>query len=277
MNPEPGGEKKTVFYHVSELSAHPGLVYTFEKYLEELTRGKVVAEEDSSIPADYAYPLGPGAGDVVLVELKTFTDFLASLADKRLFKQVHRMREESNYPPIIIVYGLGATKALIRRRYGEGWQPRWEAVKRQLYGFMAGYTLAPLKVYVAETAGDAAYLLASIAYHLYVKRHVKAVPVAASAKTPEEPLIAALSCIPGVSRQTARALLERFGSIKGIMEAPLDEIAIVRTEGGRRIPLRVAKTIKSFFEYDPRSGVPPWLPVDVGEEEEEKGGGGDGA
>lgn len=151
------------------------------------------------------YVVGPGA----VVERKTTSDLQASIVDGRLWKQMSRLRRSSRRG-----YLLVESPSL----YPGPASPR--AVRRLLLG------VASMGITVIRTEGPADS--AEWLFELADRQRQRPLRLSLSTNVWQTPALSpqeqALIAAPGVGIGTARALLERYGTLEGIAAQPLDEL-----------------------------------------------------
>ncbi len=154
------------------------------------------------------------AGDVeigprILVERKTMTDFAASLADGRLFRQAHGLSRAASHP-LLILEGEDSLDAA-------GIPPR--ALRGVLLTLLVGYRLPLLRT---GSLSETAVWLARIAKQesRRLARRDRPAP-----RTPVREALDILGAVPGVGDARARRLVRAFGSIRAVLAASEEELA----------------------------------------------------
>lgn len=153
----------------------------------------------------------------VLVERKTVADLHGSLGRGRLWAQIGRIRDAAVFPCLLVEGGeLDAGPV----------HPN--AVRGALLA------VAELGVAVLRSRGpaDSALWIHRLAVRQARKAQRRSRSRDTSAMAP--PGIEVLSAVPGISAHTARALLARFGSVGGMLEAGPERWAEVDGIGGVR-------------------------------------------
>ncbi len=155
--------------------------------------------------------------DRVVVERKTTEDFVESLLDNRLFEQAKAL---SQYPkPFLLLEGedLRAHRGI-----------REEAVLGALASLAVDYGVPVLRSRDGEES--ARWLLAMARREQ--GRGGRKVAVRAGAKAnPEDRPIDVLCAFPGINTLLARRLLQRFGCVRAVLGASLDDLASVKGVG----------------------------------------------
>ncbi|MHB8604423.1 MAG: DEAD/DEAH box helicase [Thermoplasmatota archaeon] len=179
----------------------------------EIARLGLVVRPETLAAGDYVL------SDRVAVERKEATDYASSLLDGRLFEQARKLRDAYS-APILVVEGDGLFTA---RRI----EPA--AIYASFAALIADFGVS---VFQTRDAKETAALLASIARREQTgeKREV-ALRGAKSAMNDEERLRYVVEGLPGVSAVLARRLLERFGTLRAIANAKLEELMEVEGVG----------------------------------------------
>ena len=170
------------------------------------------------------------AGAATLVERKTTFDLALSLQNGRLWRQLGALRRRSSFP-VLMIEGtpVESNSALKARR---------------------GLTLAVLDqgivVLSARDARESAAWIAALAQRR--QHHVPRdrPPHTYRKKLPNpRPGEALLCAIPGISSHHARALLDAFGSVSGVVQASPEAWLSVQGIGARR----AAAMAQSFGDH----------------------------
>lgn len=172
-----------------------------------------VFEQGSGVPAALlrlgarvtVEPLAAGdyriAGGV-LVERKTVADLHGSLGRGRLWAQVGAIRDAA-VTPFLLIEGDDLDSG-----------PRHPNAVRGAVLAIADLGVAILR---SRDPGDSALWIHRLALRQARKGRAQSRPERTSTMPP--PGVAVLAAVPGISGGTARALLERFGSVEGVLEA----------------------------------------------------------
>ena len=174
----------------------------------------------------------------VVIERKTVSDYIKSLYDGRLFDQASRMASSYNYP-IVIVEGK--------------YIPYKDRVR--FYSSLASLAVTyGLQVLMANNAQDTAEIIYYIAKRVYSSKgqfiviHKK--PKLSDLKDWQLYIVQSL---PHVGPKLAKRLLEYFGSVDGIVNARLSELAKVPGIGEKRA-LELYKVLHtSYFSHTGKS------------------------
>lgn len=177
--------------------------------------------------------------DRVACERKTTGDFLQSIIDGRLFKQLLRMRKDFECP-ILIIEG-DSVFDLIER---ENRKIHPNAVS----GALAAIVLLSIPILWTRTQRETASLLLAIARREQLhKKHEIAIrnkKRTRSLNQEQEFLIAGL---PKISTKMAKKLLKHFGSPEKIFGASEDEL--MRVDGiGKKMAKRIKKVLTKEYE-----------------------------
>ena len=187
--------------------------------LRELGFDVVPVEEDeggNSLPFGDVdrYILGPQ----LAVERRTPRTFLLGIQDKTLFTSAIYLREHFEIPVLIVegTVDYGAT----------GFHP--QAIRGALSSMMLEYGISVVSTPDAE---ETAAMLAMMARHAQVGiPEISLVPKRKAIDLPDLQR-RVVEMLPGCGRVTARDLLQRFGSVARIVEAPERELQQVRGIG----------------------------------------------
>lgn len=151
-------------------------------------------------------------GRDVLVERKTVRDLHGSLASGRLFAQIGRIRDEASFP-YLLVEGTDLDAG-----------PRHPNAVR-------GALLAIAELGVSTIRSVDAVDSARWLYRLVVRGARRRAAAAAPARQAAVPGVAVLAGVPGISVGIASSLVERFGSVEGVLAAGPDAWAGVEGIG----------------------------------------------
>jgi fanconi anemia group M protein len=201
---------------MSQIS-HPAKRITIRADTRELRSGiptlletthHVVVEVVQLAVGDYEL----GGNPLRIVERKNAADFVASIADQRLFEQVESLLE-SAVTPLVVLEGDWT---------GLPSQMHPNAVRGALT-YVVGIRGIP--ILPSPNAQETAALLASLARQLQVGFKQPGSSPVKKARTLAEQQISLLTALPGIGPITAHALLARFGSIEQVLLASADELA----------------------------------------------------
>jgi len=143
--------------------------------------------------------------DNIVVERKTANDFINSIIDKRLFKQITYMKKYYESPIIIIE---GDIDVVLQDRLIK---------KQQILGALASLALLKIPIVYTNDPEETAYVILSILRKALKKQKntVKALPIKTKHikiyKTVRDAQIGLLTAIPGIGPALAERILECFG------------------------------------------------------------------
>lgn len=176
------------------------------------------------------YRIGGG----IVVERKTVADLHGSLGRGRLWAQVGKIRDEA-VTPILLIEGDNLDAG-----------PRHpNAVRGAL---LAIFELGVGLLWSSDPADSALWL------HRLAVRHARKTVARRPRATSEAPMpgIEVLAAVPGISSRTARVLLERFGSVAGLLDAGPERWAEVDGIG----TVRAHSLAVALLNGDARNGSP---------------------
>jgi Fanconi anemia group M protein len=164
------------------------------------------------LPAgDYRIPTG------ILIERKTVSDLHGSLGRGRLWAQIGNIRDEA-VTPLLLVEGDDLDAG-----------PRHPNAIR---GALLAIAELGVGILRSRDPADSALWVHRLAVRQARKARARAHPEQARPSPP--PGLALLAAVPGISDITARALLERFGSVEGVLDAGPERWAEVAGIGSVR-------------------------------------------
>lgn len=217
-----------------------------EDIVRELVKLNVPVKREDIEWCDYIVKQG---GYEIPVERKTAQDFVASIVDGRIFLQAYMM---STVAPIsyIVIEGI-ITEALMERAF-----PRTAyigalsslALKVSPYGQHGRISIINL-----DNIYDTALFLKNLHKQLEEKKLHRLPRLSGLEKRTLDKkgvLILMLQAIPGVGPEKAQLLVEKFGSLKAIMEASVASLASVPGIGPR-----LAQRIKEYLVWEAGGSV----------------------
>lgn len=143
------------------------------------------------------------------IERKTFSDFVSSMINKRLFQQLGEIKKYSSYFLII-----------------EGFKYNYpEKMENPIKGLFLSIALNyKIPIIFSKNEEDTANLLILLAKRLEKPASEISLRPIKDAKTPTEKKQFILEGFPGIGPVTAKKLLEKFKSIKNIINAPEQDL-----------------------------------------------------
>jgi ERCC4-type nuclease len=179
----------------------------------------------------------------ILFERKTLQDLAISVVDGRLFKQMIALTK-SRYKPVLILEGGG--------KGAESLGVRREALQGALITISL---ILGIPILRSITAEETARLI------VYSARQIQSLGKAGYSRPGYRPKnktgrqLFILQGLPGVGRERALRLLEKFGSVEAVMRAGHDDLLSVEGIGAKtadRIRWAVSEKIESYgAEPDP--------------------------
>jgi len=173
----------------------------------------------------------------ILFERKTLLDLARSIVDGRLFKQMVRLAE-SKHKAVLILEGTG--------KDAEGLGVRREALQGALITISLILSIPVLRSITPEETARlivyAARQVASLGKEGYQRAGYRP-------KSQKGRQLYILQGLPGVGHERALRLLEKFGSVEGVMRAGLDELQAVEGIGAKtadRIRWAVSEKIEPY-------------------------------
>jgi len=214
----------TVFMHPNEPS----------EIKQYLVSQAIPVKEEPSLPFDYLVVVGENR---VAVERKEAPDFVQSIIDARLFNQLYYM---SLYAPLSYLVVIGnITEALIERSFRrDGYIGALisATIKRAPDGFQ-GY----INVVSLDTLPDFMLFL-RLLHNKLDEGDFTRLPRVSVRKTDTKYLaVATLATLPGVGEAYAKKLIDKFGTIYNVVNAPYTELAKVL---GEKRALKVYRFIR---------------------------------
>lgn len=171
--------------------------------------------------------------DEVIIERKTAKDFVDSITDKRLFKQANDLREEFK-KPIIILEGDNFYSGFLN--------------PNAIRGSMASIALDfGISILPTRNAQDTAAMIKRIAIReqkgdkspIYLRTERKPANI-------WEQQLFIIESLPNIGPVNAKRLLEYFGTVTDIINAPVEEL--VKVEGiGKKTAKNIRKVIDSKY------------------------------
>jgi ERCC4-type nuclease len=176
------------------------------------------------------YRISPG----ILIERKTVGDLHGSLGRGRLWAQIGRIRDEA-VTPLLLVEGDDIDSG-----------PRHPNAIR---GALLAIVELGVGILRSRDPADSALWIHRLA--LRQARKQRARTRVEQNRTAPPPGLAVLAAVPGISGATARALLERFGSVQGVLDAGPDRWAEVGGIGSVRAHALAEALLRQRNAIDP--------------------------
>jgi DNA excision repair protein ERCC-4 len=173
------------------------------------TRGDIDLAVQRMTVGDYE------VGGCCLIERKTIRDFGQSLVDGRLFRQAYRLRA-TGWPCALILEGRLADLIQV--------QVRRECIQGALITLSLGYGIPTLRALDAE---ETARLLVYAAGQLERDAVGSAVMRKPRCSQRRRTQLYVLRSLPGIGPKRAVALLDRFGSVRAVLNASQDDLSAV--------------------------------------------------
>jgi len=170
--------------------------------------------------------------DRVAVERKTVDDFLASIADGRLFDQAKKLKEEYD-APILIIEGDN----LFKRNFRES----------AIYGAIASLAIDfRIPVLFARDPRESAKIISAIYRRERAERREVALRKERKPMTIEERQRYIVESLPNVSAKLSKRLLEHFGSVRAVMDAEVGDLMKVKGIG-RKTAEEIYEAVNSEY------------------------------
>jgi Fanconi anemia group M protein len=196
--------------------------------LEALNANGVDVSMDTIPVGDYI------VSDRICIERKTISDFEGSIMSGRLFDQVSRLNEAYQFPIVIL----------------EGSMDEIRLERKVIVGaiialYLGHYTLTIM----SEGPGDTAEIITRIAKQEQgEKSRAASVKGGARAFTHEQFQERVIGNVPSVGPKLANALLKRFGSVRRIANASVEELMEVEKIGEKKAVL-IHKTLNQEYNH----------------------------
>ncbi len=179
-------------------------------------------------------PVGDYAvSDRICIERKTISDFESSLVSGRLFDQITRLKEAYEFPVLLV----------------EGDNNSFRMDRAAINGAIAAvYVNYGVLVLLSRDENDTVQVIRSMAKREQLAEQVGPSPKGAvRARTDAQFQEYVIGNLPGIGIKLARALLQRFGTVKRIASAKPEQLAKVD-----KIGMKKAQRIHDIFsrQYD---------------------------
>lgn len=153
----------------------------------------------------------------IAIERKTVNDFISSMINKRLIRQLEEIQQYEKR--LIILEGIEEQELYSDEDYtlnGEGVNPN--AIRGFILSILIKYQVP---IVFSKNATDTAKYIHVLAKKKETEMSIRAIKKSLSK---EEQMQFILEGFPGIGPKTARKLLEEFKSLKNIFNAPKEEI-----------------------------------------------------
>lgn len=181
-------------------------------------RNSLVASELISFGFDVEFlelKIGDYLVNNVAIERKTVSDFLSSMLNKRIIRQMEELQQYENR--LLIIEGISEQEL-----YGEKSEERTGIHPNSIRGFLLSIALKrKVPIIFTKDAEDTAKFIDVLARK---KETESSLNVSKKTLNKQERMEFILESFPGIGPKTARKLLEKFKTLKNIFNAPLNEI-----------------------------------------------------
>jgi Fanconi anemia group M protein len=198
--------------------------------IKALERRGLKIETKQIAVADYVL------SDIHAIERKTASDFISSILDKRLFKQMEQLKE--NYEkPLLIIEGD------FRELYDPERKIHPNAVKGALLSIMLKYNIP---VFFSQGYEDTSQVIYILKKRILEKREaVFSLRVKRKEMSLAEKQLFLVEGLSNIGPQLSRALLSKFKTIKNLANANIKKLQKVEKIGEKK-----AKEIYSIFNEE---------------------------
>ena len=172
-------------------------------------------------------------GDV-LIELKTPMDFKASIIDKRLWKQLNNMKEQTAYKPLIVILTSDFWRDICKSGYVNKYT--YSSIEGAKRSIVDSYNIPLIEVDEVE------FIDLLKGFEKHQRRSGEYVFPKKRMETLEERKIEAISCAEGVSSGKARLVLEQFKTLRSVASASVDDLKSIKGIGDK-----IAQNIYDMF------------------------------
>jgi len=152
----------------------------------------------------------------VAIERKTITDFMGSMINQRLVRQLEELQQYENKLLIIEGYEERELYSEESHKVNGGIHPN--AIRGFLLTILLRYKIP---IIFSKNYEDTAKFIATLARKRASESGIRATK---KALTPKEQIQFILEGFPGVGPKTAKKLIEKFKSLKGIFNASEEEL-----------------------------------------------------
>ncbi|HPD81477.1 MAG TPA: ERCC4 domain-containing protein [Candidatus Pacearchaeota archaeon] len=161
----------------------------------------------------------------IVIERKTVSDFISSMINKRLLKQIEELKQYPN--KLLIVEGISEKELYSSSEKEGGMNPN------AIRGFLLSILLKhKIPVLFTKNSEDTAKFM-----NILFKKKEKEINLNAKKKTlsKKEQLQFIIESFPGIGPKKSKKLLEKFGSIQNIILAPTEELKKILGEKAKQI------------------------------------------
>lgn len=171
----------------------------------------------------------------IVIERKTISDFISSMINKRLLKQLEELKQYKS--KLLIIEGIGEKEFYPENNKENKISINPNAIRGFLLSILLKHNIPIIFSKNSEDTGKFIEVLAN------KKEQEQEISMNAIKKnlTSKERLRFILEGFPNIGPKTSRKLLEKFGSLKDIFNSPIEELEKIL---GKR-----AKLIKELIEY----------------------------
>jgi ERCC4-type nuclease len=161
----------------------------------------------------------------IIIERKTVSDFISSMINKRLLKQIEELKQYSN--KLLIVEGISEKELYSSSEEKEGVNPN------AIRGFLLSILIKhKIPVLFTKNSEDTAKFM-----NILFRKKGKEINLNAKKKilNRKEQLQFIIESFPGIGPKKSKKLLEKFGSIQNIVLAPTEELKKILGEKAKQI------------------------------------------
>ncbi len=180
-------------------------------------KNSLVASELSNLGIEVEFrelKVGDYLVNNIAIERKTVQDFLSSMINKRIIRQLEELQQYEN--KLLMIEGLEE-----RELYNDGSEDRM-IHPNAIRGFLLSISLKhKIPIIFTKDYEDTAKFIAVLARK---KERESSLNVSKKSLNKKERLQFILEGFPGIGPKTARKLLEKFGTMKNIVNASMEEL-----------------------------------------------------
>jgi len=168
----------------------------------------------------------------IAIERKTVTDFISSMISRRLLKQLEELQQYNQR--LLMIEGIDEQELYTDSKEKVGMHPN--SVRGFLLSIVLKYKVPIIFTKSAEDTAKFIYVLSKR------KSRELSFNVTKKALNKKEQLRFIIESFPGIGPKTAKKLLERFKSIKSIINAPKEEL--------KEVLGKKTETVKKLIEQE---------------------------